>query len=114
MKSNIFTELLGSTGTTASAMLIMDLLKAKKFNNQRDAARTLTSIPFHIRRSNKQLVQQFKELLGSDQVSCALPYFHYCEIKILFFCVVTGGSCQDGSPFDLRTPGEDNLREGWT
>lgn len=76
MKSNMFTELLGSTGTTASAMLIMDLLKAKKFDNQRDAARVLTAIPFHIRRSNKQLVQQFKELLESDQeeaVKMALP-----------------------------------------
>ncbi len=48
-KANIFGELLGSAGTTASAMVIKDLLLQKKFDNARDAARILTAIPFHIR-----------------------------------------------------------------
>ncbi len=48
-KSNVFGELLGSAGTTASALLIKDMVLEKKFDNARDAARLLTAIPFHIR-----------------------------------------------------------------
>ena len=48
-KANVFLELLSSTGTTASAMVIKDLILEGKYDNDRDAARSLTAIPFHIR-----------------------------------------------------------------
>jgi len=63
MKSNIFTELLGSTGTTASAMVVRDLLVNNRFDNCRDASRVLISVPFHIRRPNTQLVAEFEKLM---------------------------------------------------
>ena len=62
--SNIFNEYLGNTGTTASAMVVKDLILAKKFANDRDAGRILTSVPFSIRRPNKQLVQEYEALLN--------------------------------------------------
>ena len=61
--SNMFNEYLGNTGTTASAMVVKDLIKAKKFVNDKDAGRILTSVPFSIRRPNKQLVKEYEELL---------------------------------------------------
>ena len=48
-KSNVFNELLSSCGTTASAMVIRDLILEGKYDNDRDAARALTAVPFHIR-----------------------------------------------------------------
>jgi len=66
MKSNIFTELLGSTGTSASALLVKDLILEQKFDNCRDAARALIAVPFHIRRPNTQLVKEFERLLNTD------------------------------------------------
>ena len=62
--SNMFNEYLGNTGTSASAMVVKDLIMTKKFANDRDAARILTSIPFSIRRPNKQLVEEFEALLN--------------------------------------------------
>ena len=62
--SNMFNEYLGNTGTTASAMVVKDLIKGKKFANDRDAGRILTSVPFSIRRPNKQLVKEYEELLN--------------------------------------------------
>ena len=34
------------------------------FQNDRDAARVLTAVPFHIRRPNKQLVREFEQLMN--------------------------------------------------
>ena len=34
------------------------------FQNDRDAARVLTAVAFHIRRPNKQLVREFEQLLN--------------------------------------------------
>ena len=42
---------------------VIDMVKNNKFDNDRDAARVLTSIPFHIRRPNKQLVEEFENNL---------------------------------------------------
>ena len=64
--SNMFNEYLGNTGTSASALVIKDLIMSKKFANDRDAGRILTSIPFSIRRPNKQLVEEFEALLNWD------------------------------------------------
>jgi len=66
MKANIFTELLGSTGTTAAAMVVRDLVKDRKFDNCRDTARVLISIPYHIRRPNRQLLEEFGQLESAD------------------------------------------------
>ena len=59
----------GSTGTTAAAMVIRDLVKDRKFDNCRDTARVLISVPFHIRRPNRQLVEEFAQL-GSADLKC--------------------------------------------
>ncbi len=48
-RANVFGELLGAAGTTASALVVRDLLLEGKFDNSRDAARILTSVPYHIR-----------------------------------------------------------------
>lgn len=79
MKANLFLELLGAAGTTASALVIRDMVLQNKFDNDRDAARTLSAVPFHIRRPNTQLVQEFEKLLdfrgaGSERfVEMAIP-----------------------------------------
>jgi hypothetical protein len=79
MKSNLFLEILAAAGTTSSALVIRDLVLENKFDNDRDAARTLSAIPFHIRRPNTQLVQEFEKLLtfsgsGSERfVEMAIP-----------------------------------------
>lgn len=48
-KSNVFGELLGAAGTSAAALLVRDMVLNNQFANNRDAARILTSIPYHIR-----------------------------------------------------------------
>ena len=68
-KSNIFNEYLGNTGTVASAMVIKDFLMQKKFRNDRDGGRVLTSMPYSIRRPNKQLVQEYEQLLNWQGIS---------------------------------------------
>ena len=62
-------------GTTASALLVKDMVLAGKFDNDRDAARILTSVPYHIRRPNIQLVKEFEQLLntGDRFVRMAAP-----------------------------------------
>ena len=40
---------------------------AGKFDNDRDAARILTSVPYHIRRPNTQLVKEFEQLLNTGE-----------------------------------------------
>lgn len=88
MTSNIFLELLGSAGTSAAALVVRDLVLENKFDNDRDAARTLSSIPFHIRRPNTQLVKEFEKLLtfngaGSERfVEMAIPLAFGHLVKI--------------------------------
>jgi hypothetical protein len=65
--SNMFNGFLGNTGTSASALVVKDLIMTKKFDNDRDAGRILTSIPFSIRRPNKQLVEEFEALLNWNE-----------------------------------------------
>ena len=62
-KSNMFNEYLGNVGTTAAAMVVRDMIMQNKFDNDRDAGRVLTSVAFHIRRPNKQLVREYEKLL---------------------------------------------------
>nr|WQH82008.1 vitellogenin [Caligus rogercresseyi] len=59
---NMFNELLGSLGTSASALLVRDMVMENKFENYRDAVRILTSVPFHIRHPSKQLLNEFEAL----------------------------------------------------
>ena len=65
-KANLFGEILANTGTTAAALLVRDLVMEKKFDNERDAARILSSVPFHVRRPNTQLVKEYEKLLSFD------------------------------------------------
>jgi len=91
--SNMFNEYLGNTGTTASAMVIKDLIMAKKFANDRDAGRILTSVPFSIRRPNKQLVQEYEALLnwnGAERflkMAIPLAFSHLVQVT----CLRAGG-----------------------
>jgi hypothetical protein len=88
MKSNLYLEILGAAGTTASALVVRDLVLDNKFDNDRDAARTLAAVPFHIRRPNTQLVQEFEKLLtftgaGSErfvEMSIPLTFGHLVRI----------------------------------
>jgi hypothetical protein len=79
MKANLFLEILGAAGSTAGALVVRDLVLENKFDNDRDAARTLSAVPFHIRRPNTQLVQEYEKLLtftgqGSERfVEMAIP-----------------------------------------
>ena len=50
VKSKIFVELLASVGTSASALVIRDLVMENKFDNDRTAALSLTKVPFHVRK----------------------------------------------------------------
>nr|ALO75638.1 melanin-engaging protein [Tigriopus kingsejongensis] len=93
MKSNLFGELLGSAGTTAAALLIKDMVMENKFDNDRDAARALTAIPFHIRRPNRQLVKEFEALLNFDgdrfvKMAAPLAFGHLVRI-----------TCERAGPF---------------
>ena len=61
-KANIFGELLGSTGTAPSAVAIRDLIIQGRFDNDRDAARALTGIGYHLHRGSKQLLKEMEKL----------------------------------------------------
>lgn len=61
---NVFTELLPMAGTNPAAVLIFDMLKNKEFETDADAARILTSVPFHIRKPTQTLVQYYDPLLN--------------------------------------------------
>ena len=63
-KSNMFNEYLGNIGSTAAAMVVRDMIMQNKFDNDRDAGRVLTSVPFHVKRPNKQLVREYEKLLN--------------------------------------------------
>ncbi|CAB4068892.1 unnamed protein product [Lepeophtheirus salmonis] len=65
-KNNLFNELLGSLGTSASAILIRDMVVENKFDNYRDAVRVLTAVPFHIRHPNVQLLDEYEKLYSFE------------------------------------------------
>ena len=81
-KSNMFNEYMGNTGTVASAMVIKDFIMQKKFNNDRDGGRVLTSMPFSIRRPSKQLVEEYEKLLNWQGI---LNLFQFMENDLFFF-----------------------------
>ena len=61
-KSNIFQELLGAAGSSPAAYLVIELIKEGKVND-RDGARMLSSIPYHIRFPREKMVEKMGELL---------------------------------------------------
>jgi len=61
-KRNLFSEFIGSVGTRASAMVVKDAIEGGMFENDRDAARALSSVAFHIRRPNKALYNAFHDM----------------------------------------------------
>lgn len=76
LMGNLFFEMLSSTGSSAAALLIRDYVMEGKFDNYRDPARYLTAVPFHIRRPNQKLVEEFEKLLnynGDRYVKMAIP-----------------------------------------
>ena len=76
VKRNLFTEFIGSIGTSAAAIFIRDAINEGLFESGRDAARALTAIPFHIRRPNIQLVKEIESLMDTNTdkvVEMALP-----------------------------------------
>lgn len=68
------------------------MVLAGKFDNDRDAARILTSVPYHIRRPNTQLVREFEKLLGQGdrfvQMAAPLALGHLVRI-----------TCERAGPF---------------
>jgi hypothetical protein len=94
--------MLGSAGTSAAALVIRDLLMEGKFDNDRDASLALTKIPFHIRRPNKQLVEEFEKLLdfsGTDRftkMAIPLTFAHLVRIT----CVRAGPGVKDPETID--------------
>ena len=81
----------------AAAMVVRDLLKDRKFDNCRDSARVLISIPYHIRRPDRQLVEEFAQLESAD-LKCeyaerALPTMLGHLVKKT--CMRAGGHKQD-------------------
>ena len=76
IKRNIYKELLVSTGTSAAAMLIKDLILKGATDGEADSMRMLTGIPFHVRRPNTQLVREIESLKNRNlgaKVDEALP-----------------------------------------
>ena len=63
MKQNLFREFATETGTTASAMWIKDAVSKNLFESERDSARAVTGVAFHVRRPNKQLVEEYAQLV---------------------------------------------------
>ena len=63
MKQNLFREFATETGTAASAMWIKDAVSKNLFESERDSARAVTGVAFHVRRPNKQLVEEYAQLV---------------------------------------------------
>ncbi|QQP50306.1 Putative LOC100868636, partial [Caligus rogercresseyi] len=75
-KNNLFNELLGSLGTSSATILIRDMIMENKFDNYRDVVRILTSVPFHIRHPNHQLIKELEVLYdynGNQIVKDSVP-----------------------------------------
>ena len=77
-KKKMFLEFLGSTGTGASALFIMDCVKGGRcFEDNQSSGRAILGIPYHVRRPNKQLVMKMKEMVDMSglpkPVAMALP-----------------------------------------
>ncbi len=77
-KMKLFLEFLSSTGTTASAMFVMDCVRQGKcFEDSQSSGRALLGIPYHVRRPNVQLVNEMKKLTSlsnqEEAVTMALP-----------------------------------------
>ena len=81
-KRNIFTEMLSMAGTNPSAVLIKEMVKAKEFVSDVDAAKAITSVPFHIRQPNKDLVKLYEDLL--DFSECCTDTFTKMAIPLAF------------------------------
>lgn len=64
MKCNTFYNYLGKAGTTAAAMVIKDLILEDRFDYDFDAGQVLTSVAYHIRRPNTQLIEEYAVLLN--------------------------------------------------
>jgi hypothetical protein len=62
-KQNMFREFVIETGTTASAMWIKEAITKNLFDTERDSARAVTGVAFHIRRPNQQLLQEYEGLM---------------------------------------------------
>ena len=63
---DIFMELLPMAGTLPSASLVHDMVMNSEFRDERDLAKALTSVPFHIRKPNKKLVEKWEGLLENE------------------------------------------------
>jgi hypothetical protein len=81
-KSNIFIEMLSMAGTNPAAVLIKEMIKDKEFASDITAAKTITSVPFHIRKPNRELVKMYEELL--DFSECCADTFTKMAIPLAF------------------------------
>jgi len=63
---DIFMELLPMTGTLPAASLVQDLVMDSQYGDDRTSAKALTSVPFHIRKPTRGLVEQWEGLLENQ------------------------------------------------
>jgi len=87
---HLFTELLSATGSNPSAMLVIEMVMKQEYDNDFTAARELLSVPLHINRPTKKLLDEFKQLLefdGGHYVKMAAP---------LAYATLARKTCQDG------------------
>jgi len=81
-KSNIFTDMLSMAGTNPAAVLVKEMIIAKEFSSDFGAAKAITSVPFHIRKPNQELVKLYEELL--DYGDCCADTFTKMAIPLAF------------------------------
>lgn len=77
-KKKMFLEFLPSTGTSATAMFIIDCVKQGKcFEDASSSGRAILGIPYHIRRPNNQLIKEMRTLMDlpnqEEALEKALP-----------------------------------------
>lgn len=113
-KANMLGELLGAAGTTSSALVVRDLIMENKFDNDRDAARALTGVAFHIRRPNTQLVKEFEQLLnfnGERFVKMAIPLSFGHLVRIT--CERAGNIGDEAQKECFRTLASQHVNHYW-
>ena len=103
-KYNIFIEMLSMAGTNPAAVLVKEMVKAKEFVSDFTAAKALTSVPFHIRKPNKELVKLYEELL--DFAESGADTFTKMAIPLAFAHLVRR-TCELTTPHPYQK--EENL-----
>lgn len=106
-KRNVFTEILPMAGTNPAAYLIKEMVENNEFDSDADAARAVTSVPFHIRRPTKTLVKLYEELLSVAETSTQT--FTKMAIPLAFANIVRR-TCELTTPHPYQPVDNENNR----